>query len=422
MKPVREVVVTGMGVVSSIGIGVDAFWESLLSGKSGVGFREGFADPESPIRLAAPVTGFDAKLYVKPRKAIKIMCNPIQYGCAAANIAFEDAGFSKENPGPLNADRVGTLFGTETFFADPNEVARVFRSCTIDENYEHDRWGEFAMRQIQPLWMLRYLPNMAASHISIAIDARGPSNSICQGEASSMLALIEAADLIQRGAADVVIAGGTGSQMALTSMLYRGVAGLSTRVNDPEKACRPFDADRDGSVVGEGSGVVVLESREFAESRGANMIAKLSGYARSYCHPIDGDREAAFSSSIEQAIGFSEIGADKIGLYSANASGDIVGDAQEANAVAKSIGDTPVVAFKSHFGNTGPGTSMLELIGGLLALKHQTIPGALNCDQLDPKCKINVSSDSRPLEHESLVKTSYSATGQIVSVVFEKAN
>ena len=223
MNSTGDVVVTGMGVVSPIGVGTEAFWQSLLDGVSGVRVRESFADTDLPLRIGAPIVDFDPKPFVKPRKALKIMCQPIQFGCAAANLAFEEAGFEKQSlESVVSPDRIGTLFGTETFFADPAEVARVFRSCTEDDNYQHDRWGEFAMRQIQPLWMLKYLPNMAASHISIAIDARGPSNSICQGEASGLLALIEAADLIKRGVVDVVIAGGTGSQMALTAMLYRG--------------------------------------------------------------------------------------------------------------------------------------------------------------------------------------------------------
>ena len=130
------------------------------------------------------------------------MCSAVQYGVGAAAMAYAQANFGE---GVLSQDRLGTVFGTETFFADPAEVADVFQKCTVDSEYQHERWGEFALREIQPLWMLKYLPNMAASHISIAMDARGPSNSICQGEASGPLSLIEGADLIQRGVADVVI-------------------------------------------------------------------------------------------------------------------------------------------------------------------------------------------------------------------------
>jgi 3-oxoacyl-[acyl-carrier-protein] synthase II len=421
MNQTRDVVVSGMGVVSPIGVGIDPFWQSLIDGVSGVRVREAFADTEMPLRIGAPIADFDPKPYVKPRKALKIMCQPIQFGCAAANLAFEDAGFEKQSlEEVVNPDRIGTLFGTETFFADPAEVARVFRSCTEDENYQHDRWGEFAMRQIQPLWMLKYLPNMAASHISIAIDARGPSNSICQGEASGLLALIEAADLIKRGIVDVVIAGGTGSQMALTAMLYRGIKNLSSRVSEPEKASRPFDLNRDGMVIGEGSGVLVLESAEHAKKRSANPIAKFAGWSRGFSDPNHVDRKSALQGAMEKAFTDSGVPKEKVGLVSANAHGSKTGDAAEAQAIHSLLGDVPVVAHKSNFGNLGPGTSVVELIGSLLALKNGSIPPTLNFDNPDPDCPVNVSKEVRPFTGDAILKTSCSETGQMVSVLFEK--
>ena len=416
-----DVVVSGMGVVSPVGVGVDAFWQSLIDGVSGVRVRESFAETDLPLRIGAPIVDFDPKPFVKPRKALKIMCQPIQFGCAAANLAFEDAGFEKQTrESVVSPDRIGTLFGTETFFADPAEVARVFRSCTEDDNYQHDRWGEFAMRQIQPLWMLKYLPNMAASHISIAVDARGPSNSICQGEASGLLALIEAADLIKRGVVDVVIAGGTGSQMALTAMLYRGIANLSNRIAEPESASRPFELNRDGTVIGEGSGVLVLESASHAAKRGIEPIARLAGWSRGFGDPRIVSLKESFVGSIENEIADSGVSKDQIGLVSANANGSKEGDSAEAQAISHVLGDVPVVAHKSNFGNLGPGTSIVELIGSLLALKHGTIPPTLNYDEPDPDCPVNVSKESRPLEHASILKTGCSLTGQMVSVLFEK--
>lgn len=416
-----EVVVTGMGVVSPIGVGTDAFWTSLKNGVSGVRVRDAFVDTDIPLRIAAPVADFDPKPYVKPRKALKIMCQPIQFGCAAASLAFDDAGFEKESlESTVNPDRVGTLFGTETFFADPTEVARVFHSCTVEENYQHDHWGEFAMRQIQPLWMLKYLPNMAASHISIAMDARGPSNSICQGEASGLLALIEAADLIRRGIVDVVFAGGTGSQMALNAMLYRGVAGLSKNITDPQTASRPFDRDRDGMVVGEGSGVLVLESAQHAAKRGAVPIAKLAGWSRGFADPQIVNRKSAFEASIEQSIAASGIAKSEIGLVSANANGSVADDASEAQAIESTLGQVPVVAHKSNFGNLGPATSIVELIGSLLAMQHGTVPGTLNYDNPDPACPVNVSKQDRAFAGSAVLKTGCSATGQMVGMVFEQ--
>ena len=410
----RDAVITGLGTVSPIGIGYEEFWDALLNERSGVSIREPYAETNLPLRMAAPIKEFEAKKFVKPRKALKIMCNPIQFGCAAAAMAVDHAKLDRES---LDHDRVGIVFGTETFFADPKEVADVFRRCTVDQDYQHDKWGEFAMREIQPLWMLKYLPNMAASHISIAIDARGPSNSICQGEASGLLALIEAADLIRRGVADVVVAGGTGSQMALTAMLYRGIHLLSNRPGDPTKASRPFDANRDGMIVGEGSAAIVLESREHAEGRGAELMGTIAGGSRSYQHP-KGEFSEALYASFRSAIDRSEIDVSDIGLINAHASGSIKGDLVEAQAIRKLSDSVPVTAHKSNFGNIGPGASLVELIGAILSRKNGVIPATINCDQLDPECEVNLIRAQTPLEKgKAVLKSSFSATGQIASVV-----
>ncbi len=414
MNGSREVVVTGLGVVSSIGIGYQEFWQSLLDGKSGVSVRERFADTDLPYRIAAPVTNFEAKQFVKPRKALKIMCSPIQFGCAAAAMAVEHAGLEQNSCEP---DRIGTVFGTETFFADPNEVADVFQKCTVNQDYQHDRWGEFAMREIQPLWMLKYLPNMAASHISIALNARGPSNSICQGEVSGVLALIEAASLIQRGAADVVVAGGTGSRMALTAMLYRGTEFLSKRVMEPERASRPFDANRDGMVVGEGAGAVVLESADHAHARGAKRLATINGWARSFQTQGSPDFQAALVGNYNSALNHANMTAADIQLVNANASGSILEDQVEGLAIYEVFGDTPVVAHKSNFGNIGPGTSIIELIGGVLANANASVPPSLNCESIDQECKVNVVTDQKTISSSGILKSSFSTSGQIGSVV-----
>lgn len=415
MNSSREVVITGLGVVSSIGIGYEPFWESLLNGTSGVRVREEFVDSELPFRIAAPVTGFEAKQFVKPRKAIKIMCPPIQFGCASAVMAVEHAGLDRESVDP---GRIGTVFGTETFFADPTEVADVFRKCTINRDYQHDRWGEFAMREIQPLWMLKYLPNMAASHISIALDARGPSNSICQGEVSGLLALIEAADLIRRDAADVVLAGGTGSQMSLASMLYRGTEWLSKRIHDPEHACRPFAADRDGMVVGEGAGALVVESAEHARARGATPLATLGGWSRTFRDPSTDRFGDAIAANFESAMAMAGVSQTEIGLVNANAAGSVKGDLVEAQGIEKAVGcETPVVAHKGNFGNAGPGTSVLELIGAVLAKTHSVCPASLNCETLDPACNVNVAVQQTGIATDAILKSSFSATGQIGSVI-----
>ncbi len=416
MKSDPEIVITGLGVVSPIGIGVEPFWDALVGGVSGVRVREQFSETDLPFRIAAPVTGFDPKQYVKPRKALKIMCDPIKFACAAAAMAVEQAGLEAGPDRNVDPNRIGTVVGTETFFADPGEVADVFHRCTVDKDYQHDRWGELAIREIQPLWMLKYLPNMAASHISIALDARGPSNSICQGEVSSMLALIEAANLIKRGAVDVAVVGGTGSQMALTSMLYHGVENLSSNVHNPESACRPFDRDRDGMVVGEGAGVIVIESLEHATAREATVIAKLVGHSSGYAPVGSGAFGTAFEACVNESLQRANLKPSDIGVVNANANGSIDGDAVEAVALHRVFGDCPVSANKGNFGNLGPGTSMVELIAGVLTVKHRRIPATLNLGSSCPSCPVSASAESRSLDQTGMVKTSISSMGQFASV------
>lgn len=410
----REIVITGMGVVSPIGVGLESYWQSLLGRANGIGVRDGFAETSTPFRIAGKVRDFDAKHYVKPRKALKIMCEPIQFACAAAAMAFEQANIDSSSVSP---DRIGTIFGTESFFANPNEVADAFRTCMIGQKFDHDLWGEIGIKQIQPLWMLKYLPNMAASHIAISIDARGPSNSICQGEVSGLLALIEAADLIQRGVADVVLTGGTGAQMELSAMLTRGCHLLSQRIQEPEHACRPFDQDRDGTVTGEGAGAIVLESAEHAKARGAVPLARLAGWSRSFQNPEQEQFPIALQKNFESTLKHAEVTASEIGLVNANASGSVRGDLVEAIAIEHVFESTPVVAHKGNFGNIGAGTSIVELIGGILAIEKGKIPPTLNCDRIDPECRINVVTAETSMEKQGVLKSSFSASGQIGSVV-----
>ncbi len=414
MNHLPEVVVTGIGVVTPIGIGIEDFWQALVAGKSGVRVRRGFEDTDLPLRIAASVEDFDARKFIKPRKALKVMCEPIQFGCAAAAMAATDAGLDDLETDP---DRLAIVVGTETFFADPIETADVFRKCIIDQNYEHSRWGEFAMREIQPLWMLKYLPNMVASHISIAMDARGPSNSICQAEASSALAIIEGADIIRRGAADIVVAGGTGSRMCLTSMLYRGASNLSHRILEPEKASRPFDANRDGLVAGEGAGALILESKQHALSRGVRPYAELIGFSRTHCAREDKRFVAALAQNLNTVVEQCQIRGE-LSHINAHADAIVDFDRAEAAAIAEVLGDLPVATNKGNFGNLGPGTSAVEIAATLLALRHKQLPANINYETPDPDCPVNVITQPLELSLPAAIKTSISSTGQIATLVF----
>ncbi len=407
------VVITGAGIVSPIGLNRNTFWESLINQDSGVKVREQFADAEHPFRIAAEVDDFEPKKYVRPRKSLKVMCRPIQFGFAASSMAVEDSGIE----GQIDPTRFSTVFGTEAFYADPHEVARVFRKCIVNRCYDHNRWGEYAMREIEPLWMLKYLPNMVASHISIACDARGPSNTICQSEASSLLAIIEAIDLIDRGAADAVIAGGTGSLMATTGMIYRGLNRLSSRIQQPTEASRPFDANRDGMVVGEGAAAFIIEREDFALARGATPLAKINSFSRGFHLRGDGFADA-LAGNLELTLERSGMSANDVGHVNAHGFSTVEDDIFEATAIQKVFADTPVIAPKSTFGNLGPGTGAIELAASIEACRRGQLPPAMNIEKLDERCPINLVADKPAATDSNVCLTSnFTETGQMASLM-----
>jgi 3-oxoacyl-[acyl-carrier-protein] synthase II len=408
------VVITGMGVVSPLGTDTGTFWSALTRRVSGVRVREEFAGVRHPFRIAAEVRDFEARNFVRPRKALKVMCRPIQYGFAASTQAVDQSGIA----GQVDPERFSTVFGTEAFYADPEEVALVFRKCIVNRCYDHSRWGEYAMREIEPLWMLKYLPNMVASHISIACDARGPSNTICQAEASSLLAIIEAIDLIRRGAADAAIAGGTGSLLATTGMIYRGLHRLSKRIDEPEQASRPFDLGRDGMVAGEGAAAFVLEREDFARARGVRPIARILGFDRGFAPGAS--MEQAIASTLETSLRRAELTPADLGHCNAHGFSTPEDDIREARGIAKSLGDVPVIAPKSNFGNPGPGTGSLELLTSVQACRTGLLPPVLNLEQQDPECPIRmVDGEGLRSNHPTAVTLNFTETGQFCSLVLE---
>lgn len=413
----RDVVITGTGLVTPIGIGRDAFLSSLNDRRSGVREMQEYAGTaeDCPFRIGASIDDFDAKQFVNPRKAIKAMCREVQTGFAAAQIAADEAGIV---PGSFAPERLGVVYGSELLYCRLEELEEAYRNCMVDGEYDNDRWGERSMADIFPLWMLKHLPNMAACQVGIALNAQGPNNTICHDEASGLLALIEAAEYISRGAADVMIAGGSSSRLNITKQIYRDPKQLSRRIDQPQQACRPFDAGRDGTVIGEGAGAVVLESREHAQSRGARILARIAGHGRTCATRADASASAAITRSIQSAVRTAEMAAEDLGYASASAKGIVAEDAVEATAIRDSLGDIPVTALKSYFGFTGSGAASIELAAAVLAVETGTAPATLNYQRPDPSCPVNVIVD-QPLRltKPAAVVVGGSPFGPAVSVV-----
>lgn len=412
-----EVVITGLGIVSPIGIGIEAFIESLRLGRSGVEPLSPYSELGISPHLGARIHDFDPEKYVH-RKTLKVMSREIQSAYAAADLALQHAGLAK---GAIDPDRFGIVLGSEMLYGKIDELADAFRHCAPDEKFHFDRWGKAAMHDIFPLWMLKYLPNMAACHVGIAHDARGPNNTIMQGENSSLMALMEAASYIQRGLADVAIAGGTGSRISEAALPFRGTLDVSLSKDEPTTVSRPFDANRSGMVIGEGAGSLVLESRQHAERRGAKIWARVAGYAS---RTEQGHREAMNGQSIRNAIRgalqSAGIEPSAVGHVNAHGASTLRDDRIEAAAIQDQLGDVPVTALKSYFGYLGAGSGAIELAASVWSLTSGEVPPTLNYTSPDPECDIRVVH-GEPLQGRPpvAIKLNHTPLGQAVAVVID---
>jgi 3-oxoacyl-[acyl-carrier-protein] synthase II len=417
MAAKREIVITGAGVVSPIGIGNEAFWASLCEGRSGVRHLDVLGEGDLPTSFGADVDDFDPKQYVRPRKSLKVMSRDIQLGFAAADLACTHAGLHSQ---PIDPERLGIIFGADMINGDLAELVGTYRGCMVDGKFDFSCWGEQAMAEMYPLWMLKYLPNMPACHIGIAQDARGPNNSLTLGDVSSLSAVAEAMRVIERGHADAMITGGTGSRVHPAFWVRSELLELSRRTDNPSAASRPFDAQRDGRVNGEGAGAFLLETRQHAEARGAAVLAHVLGYASTFEPCRNG--EALRGRGIRQAIGSALRNAglqpSDVGHVNANGSSTILDDRIEAQAIRDTLGDVPVTAPKSFFGNLGAGTGAVEMAVSVLALQHRWVPQTLNYQVPDPHCPVNVVRQ-QPLKIEKPVALllNHTALGQAVAVI-----
>jgi len=417
MSHPRDIVITGLGVVSPIGIGCDAFWEALAAGTSGIRPVDLFDASSLKVRFGGQIPDFDPKQYVRPRKSLKVMSREIQVGFAAADLALTDAGIA---PSSLDPDRFGVVFGNDMIYADLEDLEQTYRRSVSTGRFDFRLWSEAIQEELHPLWLLKHLPNMTASHVAIAHDARGPNNSIVLGDVSGLLAIAEAASVIRRGWADVMLAGGTGCRLHPTALVARGDAQLSHRADDFQAASRPFDRQRDGMVNGEGAGVLVLESHGHARRRGARIRCELAACA-ARCEPRArraGLSGASLRQAIRAACGAAGLPPDGVGHVNAHGLSTIEMDRVEARAIRAELGGVPVTAPKSFFGHTGAGGGVVELAASILGLERGLVPPTLNYRSADPECPVNVVH-AGPLggRPPTAVKVNLCSTGQATAVV-----
>lgn len=407
----RRVVITGLGLVTPVGIGSDSVWNALLENKSGTR-RIGAFDPSRfKSQVGGEIESLSVSNYIPKtyRKNARVMARDIEIAVAAAYCAAKDAGLKTkcliergEVDGPPNLDstRFGANIGAGLICADLCELAGAL-STAVDDNGEFSirKWGAEGMNNLTPLWLLKFLPNMLSCHVTIVHDAQAPSNTITCSEASSHLAIGEAFRTIERGAADVCICGGAESKANPMGLMRQQLLGrLSTRYNDaPESACRPFDASRDGMVISEGGGLLILEELEHARRRGARIYAEVVGFGastntHSWSEPCPEGRgiALALSKSLQDA----GISADAVDLIGTFGSGIPAHDRSEARGLKLALGDraaqVPALATKGFTGNSGAGAGAIDVAIAALCLRHNTVPAARNVTNVDPDCGLNV--------------------------------
>lgn len=417
----RRVVITGVGVVSPVGIGKAAFWSRLLAGRSGIGYLKSFPADHLPCRLAAEIENFDPLNFVRKRKLLKVMSRDIQLGVSAAALAMSDA---RLNQGDYDPDRLGVVYGAGRIPSAPRELAEAAGACARDGAFDFSQFGEECLAQISPLWLLPQLPNMPASHVAIEHDARGPNNTITSREASALLALAEAVSKIERGAADCMIVGACGSDVHPMNIARMMLEEHVSRRDDPEKACRPFDIDRDGCIPGEGAAAFVIEDHDYARRRGAEVYAEVVAVAGG-CDGRgfqNGSGGTGLVRSIDSVLRKAGLMPQSIGHINAHGKSTRRDDLVEARAYSRALGDAsesvPVTGLKSYFGTFDAGVGAVELAASVLALQHRLVPFTLNYETPDPLCRLNViRHEPLPLKNLTALSVNRTAMGQSAAAI-----
>lgn len=415
MPSINDIVITGIGVVSPIGVGKDAFWQSLENGRCGI---RRICQVDSRTFYGGTIDGFDGKLYVTPRKALKVMNREVQTSYTAAHLAWQDANLTTAE---LDPNRIGCVYGSELLSGELLDLYPAIMSCTENNVMHHDRWAQNFQREIFPLWMLKNLPNMPACHASIAVDARGPNNTIAQDEVSGLVALIEAAMIIQRGQADVMIVGGVGGRVNSTRLLYR-MPGIFCETAQPDDiACRPFDTHRRGTIPAEASCAIVIERRAHAENRAAQIMGELTGFANRFGKPRQkrGGSRIAIATAAQTALEKSRCSTRDLAHVSAQGYSHPILDIEESQAIADVCPDAPVTAFSSYFGTAGAACGLLELAASILATNKRVNLPTLGYHEPSAECPIQVTQSIEQHERSTILKLSFTPQGNAVAVVIK---
>ncbi|XID95184.1 beta-ketoacyl-ACP synthase II [Paenibacillaceae bacterium WGS1546] len=408
----QRVVVTGMGVVTSLGTDLPAFWNNLLEGKSGVSLIEAFDTTDYTTKIAAEIKNFDPALYDIDKKEARKMDRFVQFGAVASKLALEDAKLSiGDNADP---ERVGVVVGSG-----------IGGLGTWEE--QHTTLMEKGPRRVSPFFIPMMIANMASGQISMLTGAKGPNTAAVSACATGTHSIGDSFKMIQRGDADVMICGGAEATIRPIGMAgFCAMRAMSTRNDEPEKASRPFDVDRDGFVMGEGAGVLILESLEHAKARGARIYAEVIGYGMSgdAYHMTDPDPDGA-ARCMRKAIKDAGIEPEAIQYINAHGTSTGAGDKSETTAIKRTFGDhayrLAVSSTKSMTGHLLGAAGGVEAVILGLTLQNGVIPPTINLDRPDPECDLDyVPNEARQADVRVALSNSFGFGGHNATIIMRK--
>ena len=406
----RRVVVTGLGLITPVGLGVKESWTNIINGQSGIGRITKFDCSTFPSQVAGEVKNFDPLVCIHPKDARR-MDTFIQFGIVAGIEAFKDSGIEVTDS---NSERIGVSVGSG------------IGGIHLIESTS-DVFDEGGARKVSPFFIPGTIINMISGNLSIMLNLKGPNLSIVTACTTGTHSIGDAARMIEYGDADVMLAGG--AEAAITELSVAGFCSakaLSSRNDDPKTASRPWDKDRDGFVIGEGAGVLVLEEFEHAKKRGAKIYAELSGYGMSAdayhitAPNMDGPRR-----SIVNALKNASVNKDEVQYINAHGTSTPLGDLNESNAIKATFGDNAkklvVNSTKSMTGHLLGGAGGIESVFTVLAIHHQISPPTINIFNQDPECDLDYcANEARSMKIDVALKNNFGFGGTNGSLVFKK--
>ena len=419
----RRVVITGAGMVTPLGHTVEGVWRAMLESKSGVAPITLFDASTFPTKIAAEVKDFDLAQYTEDPDRWEYSGRNTRFAVGAAKMCVEDAGLAGNGVDPTRFGvYLGSGEGQQDFFRFVNLLARAWKEGAVDIR----RFTEEGLIDLHPLRELEQEPNMPAGHLASLFNAQGPNANCLTACAASSQAIGEATEIIRRGDAEIMLSGGTHSMIhpfGLTG--FNLLTALSTRNEEPTRASRPFDRERDGFILGEGAGMIILEELEHARKRGAKIYGELLGYGSTAdafritdTHPEGRGAVACIKAAVADA----KLNLDEIGYINAHGTSTEVNDKVETMAIKEVFGQQaykiPVSSIKSMMGHLIAAAGSVELITCMLAIRDGALPPTVNYEYPDPECDLDyIPNEARPAKIRTALSNSFGFGGQNITLI-----